>query len=221
MDREAGIERSFMTAFGDEVNAGKAHGFLVSFAKDMGQEAKKGLVATGNKVFREYLESRPDLAGLTDKEVKTEYFKGLLSEARLSAEEAVNSIENPFHTITEPYRVSTHLTQRNAPNDWLLASMHLNASLHSADSFFNAVRRSVSILERPISKAGNAGRVWAGKNPYNPDYIRKLLDIHRVYYNFIKPSAKSKKTPATNLGLAKGTMRFSDILYFYPSCPNK
>ena len=203
-----------MTAFGDEVNAGRAHGFLVSFAKDMGQEAKKGLVAAGNRVFRGYLESRPDLAGLSDKEIKTEYFKSLLLDAKLSSEEEVNRIENPFHTITEPYRATTHLTQRNAPNGWLLASMHLNASLHSVDSFFNAVRRSVSILERPISKAGNAGRVWSGKNPYNPEMIRKLLDIHRIYYNYIKPSAKSGETPAMSIGLAKGMLRFEDILYF-------
>jgi hypothetical protein len=53
--------------------------------------------------------------------------------------------------------------------------------------------------------------------------IQKLLDIFRVYYNFVKTERQRKspdgrlvpvRTPAMKLGLARGQIRIEDILYF-------
>jgi hypothetical protein len=42
--------------------------------------------------------------------------------------------------------------------------------------------------------------------------IQKLIDIHRVYYNFIQTSKKDGKTRAERFGLAKGKIRHQDVI---------
>ncbi|MDX3923298.1 hypothetical protein QYP08_29720, partial [Pseudomonas aeruginosa] len=86
--------------------------------------------------------------------------------------------------------------------------------LHGVDSYFNRVRRRQSLLERGISSQANAGRVWSGYAPYNPNQVQKLLDILRVVQNYVLKGDKDSKTPAMRLGLAKGPVKYEDILYF-------
>ncbi|WP_152558677.1 hypothetical protein [Endozoicomonas numazuensis] len=108
-------------------------------------------------------------------------------------------IRSLFNTMTEPEKETMCFTGVNDLDSWLLERMHYYASIHSIDSLFNATRRSLSYLERPISKESNSGKVWAGKNPYNPNMIEKVLDIQRACNNFIKISPKDNKTPAMRL----------------------
>lgn len=43
--------------------------------------------------------------------------------------------------------------------------------------------------------------------------VGKLLDIFRVFYNFVEVG-KNKQTPAMRLGLAKGKLSVEDIIYY-------
>jgi hypothetical protein len=54
--------------------------------------------------------------------------------------------------------------------------------------------------------------MWYAYAPYRPDLVVRLLDIYRVYYNFIK-KGEDGKTSAMRLGLAKGAIRYEDIIY--------
>jgi hypothetical protein len=81
------------------------------------------------------------------------------------------------------------------------------------DSFFNQVRRRIAMLERPIHSSGNAGRTWNAYGAYDPEQIVKLLDIFRVYHNYVLVG-KDKKTPAMRLGLAQAPMKVKDLVYF-------
>ncbi|AOU99193.1 hypothetical protein BI364_15740 [Acidihalobacter yilgarnensis] len=94
-----------------------------------------------------------------------------------------------------------------------LARLFLKASLHSVDNFFQRVRRSVNLLERPIHTASKNRRTWYGYSPYNPVMVGKLLDIYRVMHNFVE-AGKDGETPAMRLGLAKGLISPEDIIYF-------
>src|SRR3546814_14352018 len=87
------------------------------------------------------------------------------------------------------------------------------ASLHAIDRFFMQIRRLIMMLERPISTPSNDGRVWRGYSAYNPRIIQKLLDIYRVYYNYVAVG-EDKRTPAMRLGLAMGLVTLETILYF-------
>src|SRR3546814_11569307 len=77
------------------------------------------------------------------------------------------------------------------------------------------IRRLIMMLERPISTPSNDGRVWRGYSAYNPRIIQKLLDIYRVYYNYVAVG-EDKRTPALRLGLAMGPVKLETILYFDP-----
>jgi hypothetical protein len=52
--------------------------------------------------------------------------------------------------------------------------------------------------------------LW-GYSPYNPALVGKLLDIFRVFYNFVEVG-EDKKTPAVRLGLAEKTFLLSEVL---------
>lgn len=43
--------------------------------------------------------------------------------------------------------------------------------------------------------------------------VEKMLTIFRTYFNFIA-LGKDGQTPAMRLGLAKGPVRFEEIIYF-------
>ena len=75
------------------------------------------------------------------------------------------------------------------------------------------VRRRLSILERPISTASAANRIWHGYSAYNPESIVKMIGIFRVFYNYCL-TGKDDQTPAMRLGLAKGKVVPEDIIYF-------
>jgi hypothetical protein len=75
------------------------------------------------------------------------------------------------------------------------------------------VRRRLSLLERPISSASNTGRRWYGYGPYNPAMVAKLLDIFRVFYNYVEVG-KDKQTPAMRLGLARNATDPGDIMHY-------
>ena len=69
------------------------------------------------------------------------------------------------------------------------------------------------MLERPISSSASPGRRWFGYGPYKPVMVGKLLDIFRVFYNFVE-TGRNKQTPAARLGLAKDKITVEDILNF-------
>jgi len=58
----------------------------------------------------------------------------------------------------------------------------------------------------------NLGRRWFGYGPYKPVRVGKLLDIFRVFYNFVEVG-RDKQTPAMRLGLAKGKRTVENIIY--------
>lgn len=69
------------------------------------------------------------------------------------------------------------------------------------------------MLERPIHSSGNAGRTWNAYGAYNPEQVGKLLDIFRVYHNYIL-AGQDGQTPAMRLGLARGVLKIEDLIYF-------
>ena len=62
----------------------------------------------------------------------------------------------------------------------------LGASLGRVDNVFELTRRFMSALERPFyTPSGGWNQVWYGYAPYNPDMVRKYLDIFRAVNNFV------------------------------------
>ena len=74
-------------------------------------------------------------------------------------------------------------------------------------------RRFLSALERPFyTPSGGWNQVWHGYAPYNPDMVRKYLDIFRAVNNFIH-TGKDKRTPAMRFGFATRPFSYADVLW--------
>ena len=66
-----------------------------------------------------------------------------------------------------------------------LAWLYNKASLHAVDSWFNRLRWRLLMLERPVSSAGNRGRVWSGYSTSRPEQIGKLMTIFRACHIYL------------------------------------
>lgn len=100
----------------------------------------------------------------------------------------------------------------------------LEVSTYGVDNFFQLIRRRVNMLERPITSATNGLR-WNGYASYNPKWAAMLIEIFRIYNNFVLTDAKTLKnkksiriptTPAQKIGLAGRAYDVDDILKFNP-----
>jgi len=101
----------------------------------------------------------------------------------LSTEIMGNSLASSF---TIRYLALSYLTDIQGYDEDHLAWLYNKASLHAIDRFFMQVRRRLSLLERPISSSASLGCRWFGYGPYKPVMVGKLLDIFRVFYNFVE-----------------------------------
>ncbi len=114
------------------------------------------------------------------------------------------------------------------------------ASLHGVDNFFNILRRRLSMVERPFKAAPNTNtkhnierdlsakeskfEKWNLYGSYNPKYVSMLIEMVRIFNNFILTDEKSiknkkgrkrtPKTPAQNIGLVDNIFDIHDILEF-------
>jgi len=52
-----------------------------------------------------------------------------------------------------------------------------------------------------------------GYSPYDPNVLARVLEIYRVFYNYIA-IGRDKKTPAMRLGLARGPFTAHELAFF-------
>jgi len=76
------------------------------------------------------------------------------------------------------------------------------------------VRRSISILGRPLVTARGDGKSYIYAN-CNPKYAQQILTIFRTFYNFCWPRKynKVKMTPAQKIGITDRAYDYKDIIY--------
>jgi hypothetical protein len=87
----------------------------------------------------------------------------------------------------------------------------------ATDEFFQLIRRSLNLLERPLVGAHHAKKSYIYAN-LNPKYAHQELTLLRTWYNFCLPwqrGGKNKKlTPAQRLGIADRAYTLEDIIYY-------
>ncbi len=97
---------------------------------------------------------------------------------------------NPVQTMYEPDRCVGILHQRatgteEKDHERLLELLD-RSSLHAVDSFFNVMRQRVSFFHRAgLSRSSES--FYNPFQPYNPDMVQKIVDIARVYFNWVEP----------------------------------
>lgn len=134
----------------------------------------------------------------------------------------------PIHTRYEPYKkvgvIHIPSTGNAAQDADRLAETLDRCSLHAVDSFFSFLRNRISYAKRPGSTTASP-RAWYQTAAYNPENVQKILDIARIYYNFVEVRERSlgrfypdetdrtRSTPAMRIGLAKGPVEIKKIIY--------
>jgi hypothetical protein len=129
-------------------------------------------------------------------------------------------IPHPRSAINEPRRRILYLTDTGDKTPERIGWTLTGATLAPVDNDFMRLRRKINYLERPIPTRSNASRLWSGYHAYDPKRVLQMLEIFRVYTNYIS-TKDGKSTPPMKFGPAKGTVRFEDIIYWMPKreCP--
>lgn len=210
IDQDPGLRAACLSAFHDEVSNRTADAFYVRITKDMTVDEKRQRYNDAKALFEAAKVAHPNMK---PQEVKLLLIKERLASMTPHGKWEDQWLDHPFPTMSEPEKAVACLTNLGDYDDDHQAWLYNKASLHGVDSFFNQVRRRLSLLERPIHSKSNQGRIWNGYSPYNPGNVAKVLDIMRTVHNFIL-TGKDGKTPAERLGLAQATLDYEDIIYF-------
>ena len=210
IDQDSGLRAACLSAFHDEIKARTADAFYVRINKELTVDERRHRYNDAKIVFEEAKALRP---GMKLQEVKRELIKERLATMTTHGKWQDRWLDHPFPNMGEPEKAVCYLTDLGDYHEDHKAWLYNKASLHGVDSFFNQVRRRLSLLERPIHSKSNKGRIWNGYSPYDPGNVVKVLDIMRTVHNYMLPG-KDGKTPAERIGLAQAPLDYESIIYF-------
>jgi hypothetical protein len=216
LDQDSAFRAACLSAFPDRIKEGRCDAFYVRINAEATIDQKRQILADNRRRMEAMKQAHP---GLKDGQLKLLMLKEKMAQVVNIGTWQDRWVEHPFPNMGEPEKAMCYLTDIQNYDEDHLAWLYNKASLHAIDRFFMQVRRRLSLLERPISSSASPGRRWFGYGPYKPVMVGKLLDIFRVFYNFVEVG-KNKQTPAMRLGLAKGKITVEDIIYYQqePDC---
>jgi transposase-like protein len=213
LDQESGIRAACLSAFWIEVLEKRCDAFYVRVNKNLTINQKRRLKAKSIRELADFRASSASYEPLTDYDLRHILIKERLQDLIDIGKWHDRWLFYPFPDMSEPEKAIcwlTDLQDRSYDTDHL-AWLYSKGTLHGIDRFFMQVRRRLSLLERPISTPSSEGRKWHGYSPYNPAMVGKVLDIFRVFYNFVEVG-KDKKTPAMRLGLSEKAITVNEVL---------
>jgi len=212
LDQDSAFRAACLSAFYDRIKEGRCDAFYVRINTEATIDKKRQILADNRRHMEAMKQRYPDLK---DWQLRLLMIKDKMAQVVNIGSWQDRWVEHPFPNMGEPEKAMCYLTDLHGYDEDHLAWLYNKASLHAIDRFFMQVRRRLSLLERPISSSASPGRRWFGYGPYKPVMVGKLLDIFRIFYNFVE-EGQNKQTPAMRLGLAKGKVTVEDIVYYQP-----
>lgn len=218
LDQESGIRAACFSAFHQDILDKRVEAFYVTLDKTLTIDQKVKLVTRGGYTVEDFISDHPEYEPASDFEQRALFMEKILSELVRVGPWGDKWMPHPFPNIGEPKKAVCWLTDLDdkAYTHFELGKLFLRGSLLPIDRYFALVRRKTSLLERPISTASSGGRKWFAYDPYQPSVVEKLIEVYRVYFNYVK-KGEGGRTPAMNLGLAKGPVKLEKILYYSES----
>ena len=216
LDQDAMLRLAYLSAFSPRIALGEVEMAYVQFTKMQDRDFREQCKRTSDSFVKDLVRQG---YGSTEAEAIRGWFwceYGIKRRDVLDWKE--RWITHPRSTLGEPEKKVLYLTDRSEITQkaldrasWTLAQ----ATLAPVDSYFMRLRRKNYYIERPLQTRSNGERVWNGYHAYDPKRIMQLLEIYRVYSNYVRvPDTKDGKTPAMELGLARGPVSLEDIIYF-------
>tara|TARA_B110000211_G_scaffold216736_1_gene259991 strand:+ start:290 stop:2812 length:2523 start_codon:yes stop_codon:yes gene_type:complete len=220
-DNDSGIKLALGAVFQDWIAQHKLYAFQISAEKSgsaqyLDEDASKRL----REIKANAIKDNPEISAKEMKEV--------LWQAQLSNRVRVGNAKSQW--IINPNSKSRlalmlPLGDVKKMNQKLIAKCLANASLYGVDNWFQILRRHINFLERPVTSATNAKR-WNAYAGYNPEWMAKLIEIKRVYFNYCMTNERTisrnfsgnnkpkPSTPAMRLGLTRKIFTAEDMLSF-------
>lgn len=214
LDQESGIRAAVLSVFNEMVKEHRAEAFYVRINKDMTVDEKRQSTGEAKARMRELKRSYPDM---DEEAIKLAVLKQAIAEVQSIGQWKDRWVSHPMPDMSEPEKAMCWLTEHETFDEDHVAWLYNKATLHGVDSFFEKVRRRVSLFERAIRSSSSDGRTWNGYSAYNPAMVGKLLDIFRVVHNYVdtrKLKGQEPTTAAMRFGLAKAPIQYKDILYY-------
>jgi len=212
MDQDEVLRGAYITALNWRIAKGDVDIAYVQFHKHMDIDQKRGLVNACEPTLRG-LEAA---YGCDREEAISKHMADIYARQKAKHDDWRHRwVPHPKDTLNEPQRRILYVTDTGEKSlediGWTLSG----ATLAPVDTYFMQIRRGLQYLERPIPSHTNAEKLYYGYSAYDPRRVAQHLEIFRVYTNYIKTD-KHGKTPAMRFGLARGPVKFEDILYFWP-----
>ena len=226
IEKESAMRAACLSAFVDEIKDGRCEAFYVRINKGMTIHEKDRAMVAGRRLLEDFRATDSSFAEVSDYGLRELMLGQMIKDGDFVTYGAFKDkwYSYPAPHKNEPEKAICWLTDTgdHSVPEFVLAKRFLSASLFGIDRFFMSTRRRLSLLERPIASASATGRKWYGYSPYNPSQIVKVLEILRVYHNYVyatarvprrkllkgetkrKPGtvAKVYETPATRLKIA-------------------
>ena len=217
-DKDNALISAIMRAFYDEIDNGCVHTFTCTIDKTLSKK----------EAYVGYLEGQ-DTVNIYKNAMSCDYYDALISimKMRMKAKNAMYRIKNGLLDVGSgieypaPYkdegrRIVTPRTDLTSLDEDHIAAMLCKVDNRAINTFFNQIRRRISILERPLVGARSGGKSYIYSN-VNPKYAHYLVTILRTYLNYCIPirygKNEDKMTPAMKIGIAKKIYTIKDILY--------
>lgn len=208
LDQDSGMRAGCLAAFEDMIKQRRCDAFYVRINSMLSIDERRRVVRQTRQAFEKVKGAHP---GLTDSRIKLMMLKESLTQVAAFGKWQDKWVFHPFPSMSEPAKAMCYLTDIQGYDDDHKAWLYNKASLHAIDRFFMMARRRLQLLERPLT-GGRPGQRFYIYSPYDPEIVAKVLDIFRVWYNYI--FHVGKQTAATRLGLAKGPVTYEDIIYY-------
>lgn len=236
-DDDSGFELSIALVLKDLIRSGKVFPVLVREEKSNASSLQDSTTRnkTRKELFKEQNLSLDSLKGLKGENYKKEVAR-LTKEfwiAKANSGQSGKSewLVHPFPSANRVLEVKP-LVNVFADADhsmWQPVSGNgvFEVSTKGVDNHFQSIRRRINMLERPVTSATNYHR-WNGYASYNPKWSVKLVEIFRVFMNYVHTDAtkleksgmsqksirEKESTPAKRLGLVDKNFSMKDILEF-------
>lgn len=221
-DADAALISVLLRVFKDDVIENKVNVFTCSTDKSLSKY----------DAYKRYLEHKEELQEWKDKnsvkcsfsEAAISMLSNKISSNRIFIVKSIHNIDYTVGTnqpIKHPYpykdegeRYINCVTDLSYLDNLELARLLYKVDMRSINTFFNQIRRKVSILERPLYGGRNEGKSYIYSN-FNPKYAQYIVTILRTYLNFCDTYKYKgvKITPAMKLGIAVKPYSIKDILY--------
>ncbi|MBT2724766.1 insertion element protein [Bacillus sp. ISL-46] len=159
-DDDMVLKSAIKKAFSDEIQQGKLHHFVNTFDKTLSREAAFQEYIDSNKYLRSWAEDN-FLSEQSDYEVAVEYLKRILAvhkfyETHVAPDGTYynvhkpNKIDHPIAMADRGSRYIDVLTDTSKLSNEHLARLIVRANDNAVNAFLQEIRRSLSILERPL-----------------------------------------------------------------------